>query len=404
MRGVLRVVGALIFVAQAFWVAMSLYQSAIAIAGRLRQVPRRARPAVDPRFFLIVCARNEAAVIPGIVSDLLAQSYPRDCFEIIVVAHNCTDSTASAAAQAGVRVVELETELSGKAAAVCAGLDAAGDAWDFVAVFDADARAPRGLLAAVAAASPGEDCLQVETVPRETGEWLVQGYGLGRRVRNALWWRPREALGLGTTISGCGFFIRPSLLREHLSEVRTLTEDLELTARLYAAGRRVAYVSSSFVVVEEPHRLGPSVQQRTRWARGHLRVIVHGWPRMFVRGLRGDLRAFDMALYLISPTRMLTRLAVSFSFVLTLFRLPFALPLTPVALALSGEWLLPLYVAVRDRMLPMSVPGLMLAGRQATLNLLWFPIGLWALVTPKSRTWSEMPRSTPREPDATEAA
>jgi hypothetical protein len=404
MRGVLRVVGALIFVGQAFWVAMSLYQSAIALTGRVRRVPRRAVPGVKPCFFLIVCARNEAAVIPGIVSDLLAQNYPRDRFEVIVVAHNCTDATARVAAQAGVRVVELETERPGKAVAVSAGLNAAGDACDFVGVFDADARAPRGLLAAVAEASPGEDCLQVETVPRDTGEWLVEGYGLGRRVRNALWWRPREALGLGTTISGCGFFIRPALLREHLPKVRTLTEDLELTARLYNAGRRVAYVSSSFVVVEEPHRLGASVQQRARWARGHLRVVVHGWPPMFARGLRGDLRAFDMALYLISPTRMLTRLAVSCSFALALLRLPFALPLAPVALALSGEWLLPLYVAVRDRLVPMSVPGLMLAGRHALLNLLWFPIGLWALVTPKSRAWTEMPRSTPEEPDANAAA
>ena len=186
--------------------------------------------------------------------------------------------------------------------------------------------------------------------------------------------------------------------------MRTLTEDLELTARLYSAGRRVAYVSSTFVVVEEPHRLGPSVQQRARWARGHLRVVVHAWPTMMARGLRGDVRAFDMALYLVSPTRMLTRLAVSFSFAVALFRLPFALPLKLVLLALSGEWLLPLYVAVRDRLVPMSVPGLMLAGRHALLNLLWFPIGLWALVTPKSRSWAEMPRSTPEEPDATAAA
>ncbi|MEO9254306.1 MAG: glycosyltransferase family 2 protein [Tepidiformaceae bacterium] len=404
MRGLLRTLGLLFALVQAVWVALSLYQSAIALVGRARQGQPRSRPVATPRFFVAVCARNEEAVVGRIVGDLQAQTYPADLFDIVVVAHNCVDRTASVARAAGVDVVEIETSRPGKAMAVRAALRAAPASCDFLGVFDADARVPATLLAQVAAASAGEDCLQVETVPHHSSEWLGEGYGLGRRVRNAFWWRPREALGLGTTISGCGWFIRPAIVAELMPRLRTLTEDLEFTARLYANGRKVAYVSSTYVTVEESHQLGPSVQQRARWARGHLLVVLHEWPAVVRRALSGDLRALDLALYLIAPTRMLTRVAVSLSFLLTIVSAPFALPLSIVSVALAGEWILPLYVSLRDGLLPANVGGLKLAARHTVLNVLWFPIGFWALLTTGSRTWTAMPRTKDEDSDATAAA
>jgi cellulose synthase/poly-beta-1,6-N-acetylglucosamine synthase-like glycosyltransferase len=404
MRGFLRIAGTLFVAVQAFWVAFSLYQSSITVAGRAAR--RRKPPAagLPPRFYVAICARNEQAVVANIVGDLLAQDYPRDRFVVTVIAHNCTDSTPLVAAAAGATVIELSTERPGKAAAVRAALGAAGAEYDFIAIFDADARIPNRLLAEVAAASPNEDCLQVETVPHESHDWLVEGYGLGRRVRNALWWRPREALGLGTTVTGSGWFIRPAVLRELIPQLRTITEDLELTARICSSGRKVAYVSSTYVIVEEPHDLEPSMRQRVRWARGHFGVVAREWRPMARRVRQGDFRSLDMALYLVAPTRMLSRLAVTASFALALFAAPFSLPLAPVALAVSGEWFVPAFVVFRDRLLPPTRHGMALAIEHAALDLLWFPIGLWALVTPGSRAWVETPRSTKDESDAIAAA
>ena len=274
-----------------------------------------------------------------------------------------------------------------------------------VGVFDADASVPTDLLSRVAEASAGEVCLQVETVPPDSDEWLVAGYALGRRARNALWWRPREALGLGTTISGCGFFIEPRLLGRTLRGLRTLTEDLEATARLYSEGHRVAYVSTTFVRVGEPHQFAASMRQRSRWARGHVRVLLHEWPRLFRRSLRGDAQAFDMAIYLAAPTRLLTRTAVTASFLASLLQLSFGLPLGLASLAFGGEWGVPAYVSLAEHIVPANRAGLSLAVRHGVLSLLWFPIGLWAAVTPWSKSWHVMPRPVDEEVgDASAAA
>ncbi|MBK7479599.1 MAG: glycosyltransferase [Bacteroidales bacterium] len=52
-----------------------------------------------PRLFISVIAacRDEESRLPGLLSDLLAQDYDRDLFEVIIVNDNSTDSTVQVA-------------------------------------------------------------------------------------------------------------------------------------------------------------------------------------------------------------------------------------------------------------------------------------------------------------------
>lgn len=399
-----RALRVLLIAGQALWLAVSLYQTAITLLGQ-RKRPRTTKVAT-PRFGLIICARNEEAVIAGIIGDLHRQTYPADLTQILVVAHNCTDATATVARRAGALVLELTTEQTGKSHAVLGGLSVLtglteiGQPCDLIGVLDADSRVPEKFLEAVADASPDEACLQVETVPHGNGDWLADGYGFGRRARNVFWWRPREELGLGTTVSGSGFFMRRAPMERVLSQAKTITEDLETTAILAAEGVRVRYVGETYVEVEEPHQFGQSLQQRARWARGHLGVVRHAWPKVARQALRGDMAALDTAIFLLVPTRVLTRTAVTGSFMLSLAGSRAALPLPVVGVAMAGEWVVPVVIAVRARLLPLNLGGMRLAVRHGILSLLWFPVGLWALVTAAERRWDESPRMSSQDRDA----
>jgi cellulose synthase/poly-beta-1,6-N-acetylglucosamine synthase-like glycosyltransferase len=392
----LRALSLAVRTAEAAVLAISAYQSAVTLAGYLkRREPPQPPAAWRPRFALVVCARDEEAVVARIVSDLLGQEYPAELRDVLVAAHNCTDGTAAAAEAAGARVIETSSPVPGKAWAIRAALDALGEGYDYLGVFDADARVEPGMLAAVARQGPGAACLQVETVPVGDPEWIAEGYGFGRRARNLFWWRPREALGLGTTISGCGWFIRPSLLREELPRITTLTEDLELTVRLALRGIPVMYVSAARVAVGEARDLGTSVRQRLRWVRGHLLVVRLLWPRLALRAVRGDARALDLALYLIAPTRMLTRLGASFAALHALLPVPAGLPRAAVLPVAAAEWAVPAVIAWRERLLSFNRRGFDLALRHSVLSLLWFPIGLWALLTAQVQAWAPTRRTTP---------
>lgn len=396
MQSTWRLVKIGLLAAQAAIIAVSAYQTAITVLGYRRRntgLPSRL-PGSLPRFGLLICARNEEAVISRIVSDLLAQDYPVELRDVLVVAHNCTDSTASIAARTGASVIELNTPQAGKSYAVQAGADHF-DEYDYVGVFDADARVGPGFLAAIARNSGGAECLQAETIPVRTGEWLAEGYGFGRSARNIFWWRPREALGLTTTITGSGWFIRPDLLHHYRSGQWTMTEDLELSARLVAEGHVVHYVSEAQVAMGEPHDLRSSVQQRSRWVRGHIGVVHGRWLPLVKTALRGNPNARDLAIYLVVPTRLLTRLGVTFAAASSACSAPFALPGVVVLPALAGEWAVPAWIAWREGLLRLSSGSLGLAVRHTLLGLLWFPIGAWAMITARVRAWTPTARSQP---------
>jgi hypothetical protein len=381
-------------------IAISLYQSSITALGYVRERRRKEPlpPERLPRFGLIVCARNEEAVIGRIVRDLLNLDYPSELREVLVVAHNCTDGTASAAARAGATVVEHITATAGKGHAIAAGMRELTNV-EFVGVFDADARIREDMLSTIARYSAGETCLQAETVPIADEEWLAEGYGFGRKARNLFWWRPREALGLNTNVTGCGWFIRPEVYERYERGSWTMTEDLELTARLVADGFRVRYVSAAQVAVGEPRNIGSSWKQRSRWVRGHLGVVRGRWPRLLRRAALGDRQALDLAIYLVVPTRMLTRLGVTAAAIIALAGAPFAVTGWLLAPALAGEWLVPAWIAWRERLLRLSSGSVRLALEHSVLSLLWFPIGAWALATARINAWHPTQRNL--EPDPT---
>lgn len=388
----------ILFGGQLLLVAVSLYQTTVSTLGyyRRRNGLPQPRTTTQPRFGLIVCARNEEDVVERIIKDLLSQDYPPELRDVLVVAHNCTDGTASAAARAGASVLEVNTPQTGKAHAVQAGCESLGAAHDYVGIFDADARVAGGLLQAIAAHSDGADCLQAEAVPIADSFWLAEGYGFGRKARNLFWWRPREALGLTTTITGCGWFIRPDLLLRYRSGQWTMTEDLELTARLVADGYKVRYVSDAQVALGEPRDLRTSVTQRSRWVRGHIGVVKGRWLPLVQTALRGNAHARDLAIYLVLPTRLLTRMGVTAAAALSLASAPFALPGLLVWPAFAGEWLIPAWIGWRERLFRLSSGSLSLVFRHSLLSLLWFPIGAWAMITARARAWAPTPRNVQR--------
>ena len=58
------------------------------------------------RFDVIVPAHNESAIIEGVVKNLLKLDWPTDGFRILVIADNCSDSTAKIARAAGAEVLQ----------------------------------------------------------------------------------------------------------------------------------------------------------------------------------------------------------------------------------------------------------------------------------------------------------
>ena len=92
--------------------AAYVYQVVFTVIGLVSRKSRKEPEASKlHRFAALICARNEENVIAQLVKTLKEQNYPKELFDIYVLADNCDDSTAAVAKNAGAFVYERQNKM-----------------------------------------------------------------------------------------------------------------------------------------------------------------------------------------------------------------------------------------------------------------------------------------------------
>jgi cellulose synthase/poly-beta-1,6-N-acetylglucosamine synthase-like glycosyltransferase len=302
--------------------ALALYMLALVVLGALARTPSRNVSGVSPpRIAVLFAAHDEEAVIGDSVERFLGQDYPEGGFRVFVVADHCRDRTADIARARGATVLERNEGRGGKTGAVAFGVSAVErlGGFDAVAVFDADNHAAPGFLSAVGARiALGERVVQgLVDSKNPAASWVTASSALGFYAIAALAQEPRERLGLSTPLMGTGFAIRMRDALHYLGDAESLTDDLELGARLALDGVRVAYERAARTIDEKPVQLSTAVEQRQRWMQGRWAVAERYLPKLLGRALSpgggsagARFRVADVAFQLVAPSLLFTAVAI----------------------------------------------------------------------------------------------
>jgi 1,2-diacylglycerol 3-beta-glucosyltransferase len=130
---------------------------------------------------------------------------------------------------------------------------------------------------------PRADALQVARVPRNASvSWLTAAQS-EEQLMDLTSQCGRWSTDGTAELRGNGMFVR----RDALEAVGgwspvALTEDLDVSTRLEAAGRHITLAPEIAVNEEAVEALGPLWQQRLRWAEGSLRRILQHGPGMLL--------------------------------------------------------------------------------------------------------------------------
>lgn len=270
------------------------------------------------RFDVIVPAHNEAGGIARTLENLRGLDWRADGYRLIVVADNCTDSTAAVAAANGAVVLERhDDELRGKGYALEFAFEhSRNDGWaDAVVVVDADSETSPNFLESIAARiEDGAHAVQVHYgVLNLHAAWRTRliaiALGAFHRVRS----RARERLHLSCGIRGNGWCVTHALLQTVPYQSFSLTEDIEYGIEIGMNGHRVHYCDEAHVYGEMVTNSRSAGKQRQRWEQGRFTII----------------REFTMPLLrnaLVRPSRVCLDLALDL----------LVLPLTYVALNIAA--------------------------------------------------------------------
>lgn len=268
----------------------ALYLLLLAMAALFYR-PRGFTATPTQRLLVVVPAHNEADLIGRCVRSLRDQDYPPELFEIVVVADNCTDETASIAVAAGAGVLARDQrDTPGKGQALRWALDqllVSRPMVDAIVIVDADSVASPPLLAALAARNDaGAEVVQAEYLAlvddgSRRSELRAAALLLFHRVR----FSGRTVLGLPCHLVGNGMLFTRRVLEEHPWAAFSSTEDLEYSTDLRLAGISTAFTADGTVWGPMPTGGSAARTQRLRWEGGRFNVVRTRLPQLLRRGI-----------------------------------------------------------------------------------------------------------------------
>ena len=307
--GVLLASALIAWLAISFETAARLLQAAIALsivyvaylAWRGWQVMRAAHAAAEastpsvepgaerPWITVVVPARNEASVIAGVVGDLDDQAYADADglrYDVLIVDDGSDDRTGELAAAAGhgdrLRVARREAAGGPHTKGAVLAFAQPLVRGSIVGVVDADARVAPGFLEDVLRAwnrDPAAAAIQAQRRERNAAAGWLPAAQDAEQLMDMASQCGRRATDGTAELRGNGMFLR----REVLDRVGgwnpgALTEDLELSTRLVAAGERIGLAPEAIVTEEAVESLRALWVQRLRWAEGSLRRLMERGP------------------------------------------------------------------------------------------------------------------------------
>jgi 1,2-diacylglycerol 3-beta-glucosyltransferase len=247
-----------------------------------------------PKISILVPAKNESAVLPGLVKNLFELDYPHSHLDIWIVDDGSTDATPELLEELqtqfyGLQVHRRESK-GGKSGALNAIFPLTQG--DILLVVDADAQLPKNFLR--------------DTVPLFDNQAIgaVQVRKVIANVDTNFWTRCQQmemdcdsflqthrlAVGGMCELRGNGMLVRRSLLEKcnGWSE-DTVTDDLDLTFKLYLAGSEIEFAIISSVQEQGVTNWKQLWNQRCRWAEGGYQRYLDYFPEILSLGWQKEI-------------------------------------------------------------------------------------------------------------------
>lgn len=249
----------------------------------------------DKKYAILIAARNESKVIANCIESLQAMDYPRDMFDIIVIADNCSDNTAEIAKNMGCIVYEHnDPNEKRKAYALRYFFNEFKKEHDVVEsyyayiIFDADTiAAPSFLTEMNNGMQEGgfDEACGYRNVKNLSENMATSISGINVHVAVVVGQRARSIMRTNQQVYGTSSCLRSYLLKDGWTWT-TLTEDLDLEADLAAKGYYTGYVEDAVIYEEEPNKVRLFIRQQMRWTKGNWQSWKkYSWP-LFVSFLK----------------------------------------------------------------------------------------------------------------------
>lgn len=261
-------------------------------------LPKKKFPVSEKknRVCILICAHNEEDVIASTVRALFAeQNYPRELFDVYVVAHNCNDRTAERAREAGATVFVLDDPDESRhivSYALKYGYEqilATGIDYAFAIRLDADNHVNADFIslmndawsAGVKVARPYESALNM------TQNNFTMACGLYYIFDSRFGSRARERLHLDAHVNGPGAMTDFDIIRNIGGyDTVSIVEDTEFCFKRMIEGYRCHFVEDAVVYEDLPSSFKDTMNRNRRISSGNIRLLAKYTPKLVFNSVK----------------------------------------------------------------------------------------------------------------------
>lgn len=248
-------------------------------------LPKKTFPKSEKkhRICVVIPAHNEEDVIYNTVKSLFdRQTYPKELFDVYVVAHNCTDDTAERARAAGAIVLVCDDPdpshhiVSYALKHAYEHILATGIEYDFSIRLDADNHVNDEFFALMndAFASGVEIARPYESALNMTQNQFTRACGLYYIFDSRFSSRVRERLHLDAHVNGPGSLTDMKIIKKIGGyDTTSITEDTEFNFKRMLEGHRCHFVEDAVVYEDLPSSFKDTMNRNKRIAAGNVRLL-----------------------------------------------------------------------------------------------------------------------------------
>lgn len=284
-----------------------IFLTALILFGIIFFDKNKKEPVVKKNYFftILIPAHDEESVIEDTILSLKALTYPKKDYQIVVIADNCSDNTATIAKKNKVKVVErFDESKKSKGYALEYAMDnlkilEKDVIHHSVVVIDADTLTDPKLLDKLAKEhANGSDWIQCYyTVRNPEDSNYSKMLTVAFALFNGSWQLGTHLIGLGASFRGNGMSFNVLGLKRHPFKVYGLTEDLEFSWTLRCRGEKVCFLKEARVFGEMVTKQDSAAKsQRIRWEQGRKEL-----KSKFFRPIleNKDLNIYEKSLYIV---------------------------------------------------------------------------------------------------------
>lgn len=261
-----------------------------------------------PFVSILIPAHNEAKVIGRTVQSILNLDYDDDRYETIIINDNSKDNSNEILASIKenhpnklIQIINTDSIIGGKGKSNALNIGLRHSRGEFIVIYDADNTPEKHALRELVYSIKNDDragaVIGKFRCRNKNSNFLTKCINLEGLYFQWMAQAGRWNLFKLCTIPGTNYIIRRYILDKIGGwDTKAITEDTEISFRIYLLGYHIRFCPYSTTWEQEPETLHVWFKQRNRWVKGNFYVMFKNYKYLFDKRA-GSVR-FDLLYYI----------------------------------------------------------------------------------------------------------